>query len=382
MAKQQNTDFFQELENTRPFLKMAFEGFAGSGKTFTATRVAIGLHKAIKSKKPIVYYDTERALKALKQFFDGAGIKVLTRESRSLADLSKTMDLCIDGASDILVIDSISHVWEQYLEAYRAEKKRTFIQFQDWGILKPKWKREFSDKLVMSPLHIIFTGRAGYEYEQELNEDTNKKELVKSGIKMKVEGETEYEPDIVVLMSKIKTLDHSGSMTLQRQAQVIKDRTTKIDGMTFNNPEFKDFKPAIDVLLSGKASVSGMKETTDSFVSDNDAEKLKLRREIAIEKVDSLLREILFPGQGKEEKNLRAVIAEKFFSTNSWKEITVMNLKNLEYGLKGLELFRIKVEKKSNECKAEGVELTADEIVKIADEMKGEKFDLNEAIGG
>ncbi len=381
MAKQQiNTDFFQELENTRPFLKMAFEGFAGSGKTFTATRVAIGLHKAIKSKKPIVYYDTERALKALKQFFDGAGIKVLTRESRSLADLSKTMDLCIAGASDILVIDSISHVWEQYLEAYRAEKKRTFIQFQDWGILKPKWKREFSDKLVMSPLHIIFTGRAGYEYEQELNEDTNKKELVKSGIKMKVEGETEYEPDIVVLMSKIKTLDHSGSMTLQRQAQVIKDRTTKIDGMTFNNPEFKDFKPAIDVLLSGKSSVNSMKETTDSFVSDDEADKQKLRRTILLEKIEQIIT-ILFPGQSKEEKKLRAVIAEKFFDTNSWKEITVMGLKNLEYGLKGLEMFRVRVENKSNECKAEGVELTADEIVKIADEMKGKKFDINDTIG-
>jgi hypothetical protein len=382
MAKQPiNTDFFQELENTRPFLKMAFEGFAGSGKTFTATRVAIGLHKAIKSKKPIVYYDTERALKALKQFFDGAGIKVLTRESRSLADLSKTIDLCVAGASDILVIDSISHCWEQFIEAYRAEKKRTFIQFQDWGILKPKWKREFSDKLVMSPLHIIFTGRAGYEYEQELNEDTNKKELVKSGIKMKVEGETEYEPDIVVLMSKVKTLDHSGSMTLQRQAQVIKDRTTKIDGLTFNNPEFKDFKPAIDVLLSGKASVNDMRETTDSFVSDDEAEKQKLRRQILLEKIEQILT-ILFPGQSKEEKKLRAVVAEKFFETNSWKEITVMGLKNLEYGLKGLEMFRAKVEKKSNECKAEGVELTADEIVKIADEMKGEKFDLNEAIGG
>jgi hypothetical protein len=132
-----------------------------------------------------VYYDTERALKALKQFFDGAGIKVLTRESRSLADLSKTIDLCVAGASDILVIDSISHCWEAFIEAYRAEKKRTFIQFQDWGILKPKWKREFSDKLVMSPCIYLYR-------QQDMNMSrkmlSNKKDLVKSGLKMKVEA--------------------------------------------------------------------------------------------------------------------------------------------------------------------------------------------------
>lgn len=38
---------FKKLENNRPFAKIAFEGFAGDGKSFTATQVAIGIHKLI-----------------------------------------------------------------------------------------------------------------------------------------------------------------------------------------------------------------------------------------------------------------------------------------------------------------------------------------------
>ena len=50
--------FFTPIGNTKPYFKAAFEGFAGSGKTYTAALVAIGLHKKIQSKKPVVIFDT------------------------------------------------------------------------------------------------------------------------------------------------------------------------------------------------------------------------------------------------------------------------------------------------------------------------------------
>jgi len=43
---------------------------------------------------------------------------LLVRESRSLADLQETMERLRQGAGDILLIDSISHVWEDFLRAY------------------------------------------------------------------------------------------------------------------------------------------------------------------------------------------------------------------------------------------------------------------------
>jgi hypothetical protein len=62
MNTETHNDFFTDLENVRPFLKMAFEGFAGDGKTYTMAAVAIGLHKLIGSDKPIAVIDTERAM--------------------------------------------------------------------------------------------------------------------------------------------------------------------------------------------------------------------------------------------------------------------------------------------------------------------------------
>jgi len=47
------------------FMKVCAEGFAGSGKSYTLTQIAIGLHKAIKSKKPIKIFDTEGGSKFL-----------------------------------------------------------------------------------------------------------------------------------------------------------------------------------------------------------------------------------------------------------------------------------------------------------------------------
>jgi len=355
-----NQDFFSELENTRPFLKMAFEGFAGSGKTFTSAQVAIGLHRAIESEKPIVWYDTEKALKALKPFFDKNGIKVLTRESRSLSDLVKTIELCEQGTSDILVIDSITHVWETFVESYKNEKKRTFIQFQDWGILKPKWKREFSDKLVQSHLHIIFTGRAGYEYDNIENEDTGKKELVKSGIKMKVENETEYEPDIVVLMDKVKDMK-GDKMALKRVAQIIKDRTTMIDGKEYTNPTYKNFEPAIKVLLNGVAKTVNVTESKDTFPIYDDK---KTARQILLEKIEAVMVSC-FPGQSAAEKKLKVDILDKAFETRSWKEVEIMELKKLEYGLAYLNEFHKRFESENESRKTEGLKFEGKEIIDL-----------------
>ena len=261
MSNKQQDEFFSELGNTKPFFKAGLEGFAGSGKSYTSAEIAIGLHKRIKSKKPVVWFDTERASKFLKPTFDKAKIKVLVKESRSMADLKETMERCRQGLTDVMIIDSISHVWENFLQAYKRKKgNRTFISFEDWGIIKPTWKLEFSDPFVNDPYHIIMCGRAGFEYEEEFNEEKQKRELHKSGIKMRAETETAYEPDILVLMERVENVLDRKKREIYREATVVKSRDPQLDGKVFRNPTFEDFQSAIDLILKDPQP-NGHKET-------------------------------------------------------------------------------------------------------------------------
>src|ERR1043165_3679300 len=79
--------------NRMAYAKIGLYGNAGSGKTRTATEIAIGLHKAIGSKKPIAAFDTEPAFAFVKPIYDAAGIELLiSDESRALVDLRQLMD--------------------------------------------------------------------------------------------------------------------------------------------------------------------------------------------------------------------------------------------------------------------------------------------------
>jgi hypothetical protein len=348
---------FKKLENNRPFLKLALEGFAGDGKTYTAVEIARGVHKLIGSKKPIALFDTERALKALKWKFDSDGIEaVIQDEERSLSSLNQAIKWCEEGNADILIIDSITHVWEEFLRAYmnRPDKqgnpqKRTRLEFQDWGVLKPQWKELFSTPFVMAKCHIIFTGRAGYEYTDEKNEDTGKREIFKSGIKMKAETETAFEPDILVLMQKVTDLI-SEKKSIYREAMIVKDRTTQIDGKTFKNPVFEDFYPAIKVLLDGT-----LREVHGAVIPDTFEEfeekysGMAREREAMVAEIEGCF-ELMGLGTGAADKQVKAWTLSQVYKVNSIEMVARKSNSTMRQGLQVIKQFADKYKAYMNEC--------------------------------
>lgn len=332
--------FFTPIGNTKPFFKAAIEGFAGSGKTYTAALIAKGLYKRIGSTKPIVIFDTEKAAKFLKPVFAEEGIEVLVRESKTLADLKTTMQKMRQGLSDLLIIDSISHVWEEFLQAYAKKVKRTRLQFQDWGIIKPTWKAEFSDPFVNDEYHIIMNGRAGYEYDNEINEETGKREIYKSGVKMKVEGETAYEPDMLILMNRFEQV-LGKEKKVWREATVVKDRSTLIDGKTFKNPGYKDFAPAVEAMLENPLpkEVLLTPEGDTGFLFKTEEEKYEWRRarDKAIEELEGLLTRIA-PGANGKDRQIRLELLDKVFGTTSMTAIGEMKPEQIMEGYKRIGL--------------------------------------------
>jgi len=324
--------FFQPAANSRPFLKAAFHGFAGSGKTYTAALLAIGLHRHIGSQRPIAMVDTEAASKFLVPLFERSGVELVIKESRSLADVREAMSLCRDGAADILMIDSLSHIWEDYLAAYARKLRRKRLEFQDWGVIKPLWKREFSDPFVRDHYHAILCGRSGYEYGSEINSETGKREIYQKGVKMKVEGETAYEPDLLVQMS-IVAHNLGEDKEVWREAMVLKDRSTLIDGKTFKDPAYSDFEPFVTSVLKGKAKASPPEADAAALFPRDDKTGFAERkaREIELDEIQSDLTAV-WPGRTKDEQRHKASALSAAYATTAWKKVEAMELHEIRQG--------------------------------------------------
>lgn len=326
---------FEKAKNLMAFLKMGIYGEAGSGKTFTATKVATGLWHYCKAKKPVAFIDTETGSDFVIKEFKAAKVPLVVAKTRSFADLLGAVQEA-EKEYFLLIVDSITHFWNELMESYMKKMERKRLGLQDWIPIKQTW-REFSDAYVNSKLHIIMNGRAGYVWEDEEDED-GVKELKKTGTKMKAEVETGYEPSLLVEMVKARKSRAKGSGWAHR-AIIIKDRFDVIDGKAFDDPAFEAFLPHIELLNLGgehKALETGRDSTSLFERSDIGAQKYKQKEQL-LEKIQNEIY-LLYPGQTAAEKKSRLTLLRKIFGTHSWAEITeVRDLSRLSAGLKDLE---------------------------------------------
>jgi hypothetical protein len=334
---------FQESVNTQAYAKLGILGFAAAGKTFTGTRIAIGLIQLMQSRglelanKPAMFLDTETGSDWVKPQFDKAGIKLFTAKTRAFADLLTAVDEAEKNGS-VLLIDSISHFWREICDAYLRKKNEgrrkkgwspvTRLEFQDWATIKAEWGK-FTDKFINSNIHIIMCGRAGFEYDYFENDD-GKKELEKTGIKMKAETELGYEPSLLIFMERSQNIE---TKKVTRVASILKDRSTLLDGKQFTNPDFKDFKPHFEFLnLGGKQlGIDTSRTSQELFDEDGNSDFTRDRRlkEIALDEVVEVLNKH-YSGLSADAKRAKGDLLEKHAGTRSWERIKIMSRKDVE----------------------------------------------------
>jgi len=272
-------------------LKAGLLGFEKSGKTMTAVLLALVTRMMLGLKGPLGFFDTETGSVYVRPMVEKfTGQKLLTKRARSLDAVMSFGQHCIDEGVSVGVVDSVTHIWravcESYLEAVnrrRAEHKLSprFLEIQDWAPIKKRWAL-WANFYLNSPLSLIACGRAGFEYEwtdSEEQRDGNgkpKKELNKTGIKMKAEGEFGYEASLLIQMVREQEFDGSAT-AIARRAIVIGDRFGVLDGKTHAFPSVGQdfdkalaevstfFKPHLALLISGgHASVDTSAGATDT----------------------------------------------------------------------------------------------------------------------
>lgn len=334
---------FKKAESTTAHLKMGLMGFAGSGKTYTAADVAIGMVKHMQEKglaghdKPIFFLDTETGSDWVKPKIEGAGIELFTAKTKAFTDLTAAMQQAPGNAS-VLIIDSVTHFWIEFTEAYQKVKKRTRgLEFQDWAYLKKNWRANFTDPFVNSPLHIIICGRAGYEYEHYTDE-AGKKQIEKSGVKMKAEGELGFEPSILVMMEREQELD---TMKVKHIGTVMKDRRSDnktLDGKRIANPAFKHFLPHIEFLnLGGTQLGVDSTRTSEGDIEPDQYDRRRTDRGIVVDLITDLGTKHF--GSSHDDKKKKIEMLEAAFGTSSWTAIEKrLSLEDLQIGYDRMHL--------------------------------------------
>lgn len=262
---------FQKPTLLKAALKIALYGPAGSGKTFSSLLLAEGL--ARRKGRRVALIDTEQGTTFYAQSvpqrtvhpeafdFDVLHTKSVTEALAAL----RALDPDVHG---VVVVDSVSHLWDACRNAYNGKLTRNGgIPLHMWGSIKKPY-RDMMNLLLSLPVHVILCGRQGIDY----GEDEGSGELKQVGFKLRAEGETAYEPDILVRLESHKANRRQAATIL---AHVEKDRTGVLAGATIEWPTFEKLaQPLLGLLGSRHAALP-----SDEEVGQKDAEALAHQEE-------------------------------------------------------------------------------------------------------
>lgn len=331
---------FKPAENKAAFLKMGLLGFGGSGKTYTASLIAIGLYKAAIKKqmpyaeRPVYFIDTEGGSDYVVDLFAKHGVPLLVAKSRAFSDLVDAMREA-EASGSVMIIDSITHFWTEFQEAYKAKKKRTRgLEFQDWAVVKQQWRQGFTEPYLNASLHILMCGRAAWEYDN-YTDQSGKRQIERAGVRMSAEKELGFEPSLLVFMEREVDPD---TARVVHKAIVMKDRFDVLDGAEMSNPTFKDFAPHIGKLAWGtEHSGVDTSRTSQDMIEPDQYDRRRTDREIAIDLIGNLLQ--LHFSASKEDKAKRLELLDAAFGTSSMTEIEKrLSLEDLQMGYDRMHL--------------------------------------------
>lgn len=245
---------FRKAKAEQAALKMGLYGPPGSGKTFTSLLLAEGLGKL--TGKRVAYIDTERGTDFYCQAVPTRAVHPEAFDfdalyTRSLTEALAAVKALKPDEHGVIVLDSVTHLWEAAMAAYSGRQTSIgTIPMHAWGKIKKPYK-DLMAFLLSSPLHVIICGRQKTVY----SEDEETEELKATGVTMRAEGETPYEPHILIRMEGIRP--KKTNEVAQIVAYAEKDRTGVLSGRSFVNPNFETLcKPLLGLLGSVQAQIA------------------------------------------------------------------------------------------------------------------------------
>lgn len=188
---------FKKATKSQARLRLALIGPPGSGKTFTALRIARGL---VGPSGRIALADSERG--SASKYADRFEFDTQDMESFAPKDYCSVISEAEKAGYAALVIDSLSHAWMGKGGALEmvdqvAKQSKSKNSFDAWRSVTPE-HNAMVDAILRARLHVIVTMRVKTEYVVE--EVNGKKTPRKVGLAPVQRDGLEYEFDVVADM--------------------------------------------------------------------------------------------------------------------------------------------------------------------------------------
>lgn len=249
---------FQKAKREQVWLKILLSGASGSGKSYSALKIATGIAK--KCNSGIAYIGTEGSRnKYYANEFDYDLLEL--EEPFECEKYMAAIDEAVNAGYKVLIIDSMSHEWKWLNDVH---DKMPGNSFTNWGKLKPR-HHKFMDKILNSPIHIIATARGKDDW---VLEDKNGKQVPKKvGMGQQQDKDISYEYTVSLMISQDTHV-----------ASADKDNTHLFDGK-FEVLTEKDGERLYDWANQGEAPKAPQPTYSEASVSDEDILK-EVKKEI------------------------------------------------------------------------------------------------------
>ena len=198
----------KKASRSRVRLKIGINGTPGSGKSFSALKIARGL---IGKDGKLGAIDSENG--SLSLYAHVTDFDVYDLNDFAPEKYVEAIHAFEAAGYDALIIDSGSHAWKYILDQKAALDARGGNNFTNWKLPKERYAK-LTTAVLQSNMHIVYCMRSNTEFVQA---ETGRG-YVKAGTKSIAEPDSEYEFTVVFSMG----MDHRALAGIDGQG---KDRT-------------------------------------------------------------------------------------------------------------------------------------------------------------
>jgi hypothetical protein len=354
----------EAASNNQLGLKAGFFGPTGSGKSLTASILALGLAKQFHGSRPVAFFDTHGESDFVAPIFQIEGVPLVRVRSRSFADMRTALATAERDLCCAFIVDVYEHLWQELNTALRVRAnvvgRRLQIQHRDE--LASVWSGWVTE-MLSSPLHCLLIGRLSHDEPEDEIATTRPRGQVDVGYEahLLLEMDVIHHPIARYKPRRRKPgTQPNGSQT--HTCYVLKDRTQALNGVTFgfrdlNNYQPGDYQRVLDAfaphvfrLVPGAAhSLSSehaqriidatarpdfaSRVSSECFFAagtgESDAAERARRVKIAVEEIEGVFG-ALWPGRDVQSGLLKNAATDALFGTRSWTAVQHMPVDTVE----------------------------------------------------